>query len=163
MNTRQIERILKQDFYVNPTFHGVCAIDTLPHFEYGSCVFNTAPSTKKSGHWIALYVTDSTVEYFDSYGREPSRSLKRRWWNKLWCSNVVPLQSPLSAVCGQYCIYYLLHRARGFSMASIVMDFGSDVDLNDEMVHEFIEKRFDLNTKLLDTEGVIRQLAVASI
>ena len=163
MNTQQIERILRQDFYVNPTFHGVYAIDILPHFEYGSCVFNTAPSTEESGHWLALFVTDSTVEYFDSYGGEPPRRLKRRWGNKTWDSNTVPLQSPLSAVCGHYCVYYLLHRARGFPMSSIVMDFGSDVDLNDEMVHKFIEKRFDLNTKLLDTEGVISQLAAAAI
>ena len=48
-------------------------------------------------------------------------------------------------------------------MDSIVMDFGSDVDYNDEMVHEFIESRYDLNTKLIDTEGVIIQLARASI
>ena len=163
MNTRQIENILTGDTYVKPTFQGVYAIDKLPRFDTGSCVFNTAPSVRQSGHWIALFVTETTAEYFDSYGGEPSSSLRRKWRDKLWFSNVVPLQSPLSAVCGHYCVYYLLHRTRGFSMASIESDFGVDVDLNDEMVHKFIENRFDLNTKLLDTEGVINQLAAASV
>ena len=163
MNTQQIESILKQDPYVNPTFQGVYAIDELPNFNYGTCILNTSPSTEKNGHWVAMFVTDLDVEYFDSYGGDPLPSLKHRWSNKSWFSNQIPLQSPLSAVCGQYCIYYLLHRVRGFSMSSIVMDFGSNVDCNDEMVYEFIERRFDVDTKLLDTEGVIRQLARASI
>ena len=163
MNTQQIEYILKQDDYVNPIFQGVYAKDQLPDFQYGSCVVNTAPSTEKSGHWVALFVTDSTVEYFDSYGGKPLPSLAQRWKRKMWISNPIPLQSPLSAVCGHYCIYYLLHRARGFSMRSIVTDFGNDVDYNDEMVHDFIEERYNLETKLLDTEGVISQLARASI
>ena len=163
MNTQQIECILKQDPYVNPTFHGVYAIDKLPHFHYGSCILNTSPSSEKTGHWVALFVTDSTVEYFDSYGQDPLPSLKRQWKNKSWLTNEIPLQSPLTAVCGHYCIYYLMCRVRGFTMDSIVMDFGSDVDDNDEMIHEFIESRFDLKTKLVDTEGVIRQLARASI
>ena len=70
---------------------------------------------------------------------------------------------PGHLVTNASCIYFLMHKARGFSMDSIVMDFGSDVDYNDEMVHEFIESRYDLNTKLIDTEGVIIQLARASI
>lgn len=163
MNTQQIESIMKQDPYVSPTFQGVFAIDELPYFKYGSCILNTSPSTEKNGHWVAMFVTYSDVEYFDSYGGEPLTILKRRWSNKTWFSNQIPLQSPLSAVCGQYCIYYLMHRVRGLSMSSIVMDFGSDVDRNDERVYEFIESRFDVDTKLLDTEGVIRQLARASI
>ena len=163
MNTQQIECRLKQDLYVSQTFQGVYAIDKLPYFKYGSCVVNTAPSTEKSGHWLALFANDSGIEYFDSYGREPLPTIKRKWKNKTWLSNQILLQSPLSAVCGHYCIYYLLHRARGFPMRSIVMDFGNDVDYNDEMVHKFIETRFELDTKLLDTEGVIRQLARASI
>ena len=163
MNTQQIDSILKHDSRVGPTFHGVYALDELPYFETGTCVINTSPSTEKTGHWVAMFVTDNTAEYFDSYGQEPAINLKRRWWNKSWVTNPVPLQSPLSAVCGHYCIYYLMHKVRGYSMESIVMDFGGDVDYNDEMVHEFIESRFDIKTKLVDTEGVIRQLARASI
>ena len=163
MNTQQIESILKHDCYVAPTFQGVYAIDQLPYFNSGTCVLNTSPSTEETGHWVALFVTDTSIEYFDSYGGEPLTNIKRKWRNKSWLTNPVPLQSPLSAVCGHYCIYYLMHRTRGSTMTSIVMDFGGDVDYNDEMVHDFIESRFDLDTKLIDTEGVIRQLARASI
>ena len=164
MNTGQIESILKQDPYVGSSFQGVFARDKIPYFESGSCVINTAPSTRASGHWVALYVVGDIVEYFDSYGGDVLNSLKRKWRGKSWVSNPVPLQSPLSAVCGQYCIYYLLHRTRGFPMSSIVMDFADDVDYNDHAVYEFVRSRYEFDDlKLLDTEGVITQLAKAYI
>jgi len=160
MNTQQIESILRQDPYVGASFQGVFACDKIPHFERGSCVINTAPSTQSSGHWIALYVFGDIAEYFDSYGGDVLNSLKRKWRKKTWVNNPIPLQSPLSAVCGQYCIYYLLHRARGLSMTTIVMDFVADVDYNDQAVHRFVQNRYDFDDlKLLDTGGVITQLA----
>lgn len=163
MNTQQIESILTQDVHVGPEFQGVFARDQIPYFESGSCVINTAPSVQTSGHWIALYVMNKEVEYFDSYGGDVLKSLKRKWKGKSWISNPIPLQSPLSAVCGQYCIYYLLHRARGLSMSDIVMDFVADVDYNDQVVYEFVQDRYDFDLKLLDTGGVIKQLARAYI
>ena len=79
-------------------------------------------------------------------------------------SNPVPLQSPLSAVCGQYCIYYLYNRARGIDMSSILLDFGCDVDYNDQVVYEFVENRYDIEgLKLLDTDGLLTQLSKARI
>ena len=164
MNTQQIESILKHDLYVSPSFHGVFARDQIPYFASGSCIINTAPSTQDSGHWIALYVLEGEAEHFDSYGGDVLKVLKKKWKGKSWMCNPIPLQSPLSAVCGQYCIYYLLHRARGFPMSTIVMDFGNDVDYNDQIVYQFVQNRYELDDlKLLDTEGVITQLAKASV
>ena len=162
MNTQQIEHVLKRDPIVGVDFRGVFARDQIPYFESGTCVVNTAPSTQSCGHWIALYLTHDKAEYFDSYGKETPRFLTKIWNKKSWISNPVALQSPLSAVCGQYCIYYLLHRARGFPMSLIFLDFGADVDYNDRAVYEFVQNRYDFdNLKLLDTGGFITQLAKA--
>ena len=164
MNTQQIDSLLKQDPHVGSSFRGVFACDQIAYFESGSCVINTAPSTQVSGHWVALYVMGDSVEYFDSYGGDVLKSLKQKWRKKSWVSNPIPLQSPLSAVCGQYCIYYLLHRARGYPMSSIVMDFGVDVDYNDQAVYKFVQNRYKFDQlKLLDTGGVITQLAKACV
>ena len=161
MNTQQIEYILLHDPYVGSRFRGVYSWDKVRWFESGMCVINTAPSSQTTGgHWIALNVGADEAEYFDSYGGDVLNSLKRKWRKKTWVNNPIPLQSPLSAVCGQYCIYYLLHRARGLSMASIVMDFAADVDYNDQAVHRFAQNRYDFDgLKLLDTGGIITQLA----
>ena len=100
MNTQQIDSVLKQDPHVGSSFRGVFACDQIAYFESGSCVINTAPSTQVSGHWVALYVMGDSVEYFDSYGGDVLKSLKQKWRKKSWVSNPIPLQSPLSAVCG---------------------------------------------------------------
>ena len=48
-----------------------------------------------------------------------------------WDFNDCKLQSDLSDVCGQYCIFYLSHRARGYSITKIAQLFGNDTVLND--------------------------------
>ena len=60
------------------------------------------------------------------------------------------LQSPLTSVCGQYCLYYLLHRARGISLQVILNEFSSDVDWNDQFVYDFIRNRYT-RYKIQDT------------
>lgn len=161
MNTQQLQHILSSDPHVAPLFFGVFPRDKLPSYKEGVYVINTDPAGKPGEHWVAIYSSPSCVEYFDSYGGDPSIAL-RRWWKKTWIANPIPLQSPLSAVCGQYCIYFLLHRARGIDMSTILMDFGPDVDYNDQMVYDFVDERYGLeNLKLVDTNGLIMQLARA--
>ena len=112
------------------------------------------PSTQTSGgHWVAAW----NDEYFDSYGREPIKELKSRRRHWIWNERV--LQSPLSSVCGQYCVYYLLHRARGYSMNDIVKDFTMDLDENDQFVYDFVREQYDLyDVKYLDTRAVVKHI-----
>ena len=164
MNTLQILKVLEQDRYVKPLLRGVYAIDTLPKCTNGAYVVNTAPSNHPGKHWVAVFVCNSGVDYFDSYGGEPSSRLKRWCKNRSWSYNPVPLQSPLTSVCGQYCIYYLLHRARSITLDEMLLDFCTDVDHNDQFVFNFLEDRFDIHgLKLIDTEGLIQQLCEAKI
>lgn len=164
MNTLQIESILSHDPFTASIFAGVYARDTLPFIDSGCCIFNTAPSHEKHGHWIALFITKNSVEYFDSYGGKPSILIKKIMRKKNWKHNPFTLQSPLSAVCGQYCVYYLYHRARGQSMRKILSVFDpSDVDENDETVHKFVENMFGVDIKLLDTYAVVNQLAKSMV
>ena len=49
-------------------------------------------------------------------------------------------------------------------MVSLLLNFTNDVDFNDRMVYDFIAERYDFeDMKLLDTSGIISQLARASI
>ena len=164
MNTLQILKVLEQDRYVKPLLSGVYAIDQLPRCTFGAYVVNTAPSKHPGKHWVAVYISAKGVDYFDSYGGEPSPRLKRWWKNRSWTYNPVPLQSPLTSVCGQYCIYYLLHRARGITLDEMLLDFCSDVDHNDKHVFDFLEDRFDVRgLTMVDTQGIINQLSKAKI
>ena len=162
MNTAQIDYILKHDKHVAPIFRGVFAKDKLPCFKYGAYVVNTDTSKDGGSHWVAIFATHDRFEYFDSYGGEPLPELKQWGKGRKWAYNPIPLQSPFSAVCGQYCIYYLVFRARGLALRTILLDFGKDPDFNDKIVYDFVNDCYYLEgLKLLDTDGLITQLARA--
>ena len=164
MNSEQLVSILKQDPYTVSIFRGVYPINRLPAIRNGIYVINTAPDTHPGLHWVALFVTDSSIEYFDSYGGDPPTALYRWGKKKQWIKNPIPLQSPLTSVCGQYCLYYLLHRSGGIDMMDLLMDFDADVDRNDKLVYDFVEERYNLeHLTLVDTENVISQLARARV
>ena len=143
---------------------GSIRLNRLPSIRDGVYVVNTAPHNHPGLHWIALFVKDGVIEYFDSYGGDPPSTLRRWGKKKQWMSNPIPLQSPLTSVCGQYCLYYLFHRARGIDMTTLLMDFVADVDDNDKLVYDFVEDRCDLkHLTMVDTENVICQLARARL
>ena len=164
MNTTQLSTVLNQDEYVGAIFRGVYPIDRLPPIQTGAYVVNTAPHNHEGLHWVAILIKNDNIEYFDSYGGDPPIKLLRWGKKKQWLCNPIPLQSPLTSVCGQYCIYYLLHRSRGISLRALLMDFGADVDDNDKLVYDFIENRYGLDgLTVVDTDKVISQLAQARV
>ena len=54
------------------------------------------------------------------------------------------LQSSWSNVCGQYCIFYLYHKSRGYSMSKIVNLFTDDTSINDRNVACYVKKHFNV-------------------
>ncbi len=57
------------------------------------------------------------------------------------------LQSAWSDVCGQYCIFYLSHKARGYSMNKIAQLFSNSTMLNDTKVSHFVKTHFKIVLK----------------
>lgn len=151
MNTQQLEQVINRDAITRAKFGGVFAENSLPkHIETFPCGFiaNTEPESKPGQHWIAFYFSSPQQgEFFDSYGHEPVFYSKRfkRFLDQnaeTWISNKKELQSYFTAVCGEYCIFYLLHRARGVPMDTIVNLFSSDKDYNDHLVYQYVKKLF---------------------
>ena len=61
-----------------------------------------------------------------------------------WDFNKRKLQSDWSDVCGQYCVFYPSHRARGYSMNKIVQLFNDNIMMNDAKVSRFVNTHFRL-------------------
>ena len=60
-----------QKYYQNePTFNGVYSRNNLSKIKDGAYVINLDEYELKGTHWIALYVNDNNVTYFDSFGVE---------------------------------------------------------------------------------------------
>ena len=144
MNTLELKTILKNDPWAWNT--KVCAIDELPSnvITYPAAfIVNTDERDEPGEHWLAIYLTcTQKAEFFDSYGHAPC------YFNNKLCHflssydiqyNTRPFQGPLSAVCGHYCVLFILHRARGVSFSNILNILDS-VD-SDSFAQDVLNKR----------------------
>ena len=154
MNTAQITHALEQDPVTSKKFCGVFPSDKLPQtIDRYPCGFvaNTDPSSGPGTHWVAFYFpSEEKGEFFDSYGHAPEyyrKSFGDFLKSRAWDFNRRKLQSAWSDVCGQYCIFYLSHRARGQSMSNIVHLFNNDTILNDTKVSQFVKSHFKVLLK----------------
>ena len=143
MNTLQIERALKRNRFTKKIFVGVFAADQLPKINTFPCGFvaNTDPSTEPGTPWVAFYFPSiGKGEFFDSYGHRP----QYYGFDETETWNTRTLQSSWSEVCGQYCIFYLYHKSRGYSMSKIVNLFTDKANLNDCNVACYVKKHFNV-------------------
>nr|DAC81382.1 TPA_asm: adenain [Parasteatoda house spider adintovirus] len=149
MNVLQIEKVLKKDVSTHRIFIGVYPSDRIPKriTRFPSAfVVNTDPHYKSGTHWMAFYVNSpNSAEFFDSYGHSPNffnRYISNYFKNYSHVTyNDVSLQSDSTAVCGQYCIYYLYFRCRNRSMKFIIDSLQLNSMQNDKRVYNFVKKK----------------------
>ena len=172
MNSHQIHSCLIQDINTKDSFRGVFPRDLL--FKHGkvlpnknnSYVCNTACKESPGEHWIAIYIDDEGKgEYFDSYGLYPNDTFACFLQNNChsWDRTIIPLQNPLTTVCGQYCIFWLYSKGLGFTTPCIIESLKNSYN-SDTCVLEFVNRRFSGVTKrheLVDHQFVIQQISRA--
>ena len=143
METDQISRILSHDSLM--CHYDVIAkdaltdvIDTYP----AAFVCITHNGDQTGEHWIAMYVNaEQRGDYFDPYVIESQHVEFTNFMNKHcadWLPNDRILQSPISTVCGQYCVAFLLFRCRNVSMHAFTHFFTNDSVANDCRVFDWV-------------------------
>lgn len=100
-------------------------------------IVNQDDSFSPGSHWTVVYFPyiDSLVEYFDSLGKRPSPPEDHDF-----IYNPITLQSPLSSICGHYCLLFVHYRTKlGFSMKQFVdsMKRKSEREIFDESFGQF--------------------------
>ena len=171
MDTHQLRKVLEQDKLTKKILKGVFASDQL-NFTQKKYPFllivNSDPASLPGTHWLALYLSSKQEgEFYDSYGNDISSYSKtidkfmKRHTHRVIC-NDIQIQSYDSNVCGQHCLFYLIHRVRQVGMESIVKFFSSDKEWNDIMVDDFIYKHFNFADRALSSsqgECLVKQLS----
>lgn len=155
MNTQQLQRALSNNIHTRDTYLGVFASDQLPEriTKYPACfIANVDPATKSGSHWVAFYIKSRyVIEFFDSYGHPPSyfpRNISTYVTHYRRVSyNPMVLQSNVTAVCGQYCVYYLYSKCKGRTLNSILLSFIPGNLYNDIKVYNFVTKYFNVRTQ----------------
>lgn len=124
MNTFQLNCVLNCDHVLKHMAKDVLAADQLPKAQLrqfpSAYIVNTEPSNMEGKHWVAFYFdSNGNGEFFDSYGNSP-QSYNRTFLTFVlqnaskYRYNDIKLQNDDSDVCGQYCVYFLLFKARGW-------------------------------------------------
>ena len=110
-------------------------------------IVNTEPSTSVGEHWTALIVSDKKCLFFDPLGCEILNiflleTLKGVGITK-YKYNSCQIQSTFSNNCGYYCVAFILSFIRGFSYASFMNNFVSELEQNYFLCNLFIEKHLN--------------------
>ena len=115
-------------------------VDTYPT----AMIANTDPHDQPGTHWIAMYfVSPQESEFFDSYGFPPEN------YGMDGYNSDKPMQGVTSDVWGDYCLFYLLHRARNVDLNAIQNKFlRYDSQWNDSQVAQFVHTYIQSLTKV---------------
>ena len=99
-----------QEYYQNePRFNGVFSRDNLPNsIKNGAYVINLDEYRDIGTHWVALYVNNETIIYFNSFGVEHiPKEITKFIRNKNIIINIFRIQAYNSIMCGYFCIGFI--------------------------------------------------------
>ena len=138
-----------QEYYQNePRFNGVFSRDNLPNnnnirpkglgsaVKNGAYVINLDEYHDIGTHWVALYVNNKTVTYFDSFRVEhiPKEIMKFIARKKI-ITNIYRIQAYDSIMCGYFCIGFINFMFNGKSLTDYTNLFSpNDFNKNDDII-----------------------------
>ena len=143
LSTKQLIEKIKHnaDGPTLAAFHGVFPIDQLPfavpHYPFFMIV-NTQSHNLPGEHWITVFIdADRRGDIFDSLALPLNNTLVR-WMNRFtlsFTSNRLTYQHPLSATCGAFTLYFILHRLHNSDC--MTETFSSNVVINEQIIRHF--------------------------
>ena len=94
-----------QKYQNEPWFNAVYSRDYLSKMKDGAYVINLDEYSDIGTHWVALYVHNNDVTYFDYLGAENiPKEIKSFINNKNIKTNIFRIQAHDSIICGYFCI-----------------------------------------------------------
>ena len=154
MDTIQLNHAIysRSDLSNKDVFKGTYAINQIPHaytvnppFAF---IINTSPWPSRGDHWVAIYcVNNNKLEYFDSAGKPPPKSLTTMWshlGNPSIVYNTQRLQSYCTTLCGEYCLLYIYCRMNNITFDSFLSFFSQNYISNDRKVYRIVHNVFQI-------------------
>ena len=90
-------------------------------------------------HWIALYVNDNNVTYFDSLQVDHTpKEIRKFIGNKNITTNIYRIQTYDSIICGYFCIGFIDFMLKGKSLLKYINLFSpNDYEKNDKIILKY--------------------------
>ena len=117
-----------RNYYQNePRFNGVYSRDNLPKIKDGAYVINLDEYSDIGTHWVALYVQNNDVTYFDSFGVEHiPKEIRTFISNKNIKTNIFRIQAYHSIMCGFFCIGFINFMLAGKALTEFTNLFSTN-------------------------------------
>ena len=132
-----------QEYYKNePRFNGVYSRDNLPKtIKNGAYVINLDEYENVGTHWIALYVKNNEITYFDSFGVEHApKEIKKFIEHKNIKTSIFRIQADNSIMCGYFCIRFIDFMLAGKSLIDFSSLFSAyDFKKNDDIISSYFK------------------------
>ena len=130
-----------QEYYQNePRFNGVFSGDNLPNsIKSGAYVINLDEYHDIGTHWVAFYVYNKTIIYFDSFGVEHiPREIMKFITRKKIITNIYRIQAYDSIMCGYFSIGFINFMFNGKSLTDYTNLFlPNDLKKNDDIILKY--------------------------
>ena len=127
-----------QKYYQNePRFNGVCSRDNLPKMKDGAYIINLDEYSDIGTHWVALYVHNNDVTYFDSFGVEHFPKEIKAFIDRSLSTttNIFRIQAYNSTMCGYFCIGFIDFMLAGKTLTEFTNLFSSNnFKKNDDII-----------------------------
>ena len=162
METSEIFYCMQQDEMIRKCLRGVYPCNRLPEDD-GMCVANEDPAGEPGSHWVFVWRNARKTVYFDSFARAPIGCIRLYGLNRYGEIQVNSrrVQSDASSTCGNHCIFVAFHLARGLDIREIENNiYTEDAIVNDRMVFDFVNERFNIETNLVDFSTIYPQISV---
>ena len=140
MPTHPLTNFEIQRYYQNkPRFNGVYSRDNLSRIKDGAYIINTDEYSDIGTHWIAWYVQNNDVTYFNSFGVEHiSKEINTFIGNKNIKTNIFRIQTYDSIMCGYFCIGFIDFMLAGKTLIEFTNLFSSNnFKRNDDIILEY--------------------------
>ena len=99
-----------QKYYQNePRFNGACSRDNSTKIKDVAYIINLDEYSNIVTHWVALYVHNNDVTYFDSFGVERIRKEIKAFINRSLSitTNIFRIQAYDSIMCGYFSVGFI--------------------------------------------------------
>ena len=109
----------------------------------GAYVINRDEYSDIGTHWIALYVNNKTVTYFDSFGIEHiPNEVKKFIGNRNIVTNIYRIQNYDPVMCGYFCIGFIDYMFKGKSLTDYTNPFSPNnfIKNDDVILNYFLNK-----------------------
>ena len=128
---------ISQYYESEPRFNGVYSRDNLTNFiKNGAYIINLDEYADIGTHWIASYVRNNKVIYFDNFGVEDiPKEIMKFIGNKNIKANIFRLQAYDSIMCGYFCIEFINYMFKGKRLIDFTNLFSpNDFKKNDKII-----------------------------